>query len=90
MRLLEANGLSDIEYVEPYAGGAAVALELLLQEYAKRIHINDLSRPIFAFWHAALRSTEDLCRRIRDVRVTMTEWRRQREVYERRETARIE
>src|SRR3989304_21347 len=29
MRLLEENGLRDIQYVEPYAGGAAVGLSLL-------------------------------------------------------------
>ena len=28
MRLLDANGLKDIHYAEPYAGGAAVALAL--------------------------------------------------------------
>lgn len=87
MRLLEANGLRDIEYVEPYAGGASVALALLFEEYASVIHINDLSRPVYAFWYMVLNDTEALCRRIERVNVTMREWRRQRAVYERRETA---
>jgi DNA adenine methylase len=86
-RLLEANGLKDIEYVEPYAGGAAVALELLFEEYASSIHINDLSRPVFAFWSSVLQDAEELCARIRKTRVSMAEWRRQREVYENRDTA---
>jgi DNA adenine methylase len=60
--IIEANRLHDGEYVEPYAGGAAIAFELLFQEYVSRIHINDLSRPIFSFWQAVLNDTNELCR----------------------------
>lgn len=90
MRLLEANRLKDVHYVEPYAGGAAIALALLFEEYASVIHINDLSRPVYAFWHSVLNCTEDLCLRIRRVRLTMAEWQRQRAIYDNRETAHIE
>ncbi len=44
-RVIATNQLMDGEYVEPFAGGAAVALELLFHEYVTRIHINDLSLP---------------------------------------------
>jgi DNA adenine methylase len=87
MRLLEENRLKDIQYIEPYAGGAAIALALLFEEYASMIHINDLSRPVYAFWHAVLYDTTELCRRVEHVKVTMKEWRRQRAVFEQRETA---
>ena len=85
--LLEHNGLRDVKYAEPYAGGASVALRLLLEEYASEIHINDLSRPVFAFWHSVLNETEELCRRIDRVKVSMREWQKQRAIYLRRETA---
>ena len=75
-RLLEENDLKDVQYVEPYAGGAAIGLALLFEEYASVIHLNDLSRPVYAFWHSALHDTENLCQRISRVRVTMAEWRR--------------
>jgi DNA adenine methylase len=87
MRLLEENGLTNVQYVEPYAGGAALALALLLGEYAATIHINDLSRPVYAFWHAVLNDTAELCRRVERVKVTMEEWHRQRAIYDRRDTA---
>ncbi len=87
MRLLDANGLKDIHYAEPYAGGAAVALALLMEEYASVIHINDLSRPLYAFWYTVLNDTEELCRRIERVELTMSEWRKQRAVYESQDTA---
>lgn len=85
--LIEENGLTDVQYVEPYAGGSAIGLSLLLEEYASVIHINDLSRPVYAFWHTVLNGTEEMCRRIESTRVTMTEWNRQRAIYQQRETA---
>jgi DNA adenine methylase len=69
--VIRANGLQDGTYVEPYAGGAAVALELLLTGVIRRIAINDLNLPIFAFWHAVLNDTEALIRLIQDTDVTM-------------------
>jgi DNA adenine methylase len=87
MRLLEHNGLADVEYAEPYAGGAAVALALLLEEYASEIHINDLNRAVYAFWHSVLHDTAGICRRINRVKVTMQEWRKQRRVFDHRESA---
>lgn len=78
--LLKANSLLDGEYVEPYAGGAAIALELLLHEYVTRIHINDVSRPIYAFWKSVLSYTDELCGLIRDVPLTVKEWDMQKSV----------
>ena len=52
--LMKVNRLLDGEYVEPYAGSAAIALELLFHEYVSKIHINDISRPVHAFWKSAL------------------------------------
>ena len=86
-RLLEQNGLRDIQYVEPYAGGASLALSLLFEEYASVIHINDLSRPVYGFWDSVLNKTQELCDRIQRTPVTMAEWERQRAVYDSRETA---
>ena len=86
-RLLEINQLWNVQYVEPYAGGASLALALLYEEYASNIHINDLSRPVFAFWHTALNGTKQLCERIERTAITMDEWYRQRAVYENSRTA---
>lgn len=79
-RLFEVNDLMDGTYIEPYAGGASVALTLLFSEYASRIKINDIDRSIYAFWYSVLEETEELCRRITDTPVNMEMWERQREV----------
>lgn len=86
-RLFESNRLLDGHYAEPYAGGAGVALSLLFDDYVRRIHLNDLDRSVYAFWHATLTQTEELTRRVRDTRVTGTEWLRQREVQRRKTQA---
>jgi DNA adenine methylase len=75
--LIEHNGLHDVEYVEPYAGGAAIALGLLFHEHAATVHLNDLSRPIYAFWHTALNDSAWLCKRLAAIKVNMKEWKRQ-------------
>lgn len=86
-RLFEVNDLMDGTYMEPYAGGASVALSLLFSEYASKIKINDIDRSIFAFWHSVLEETEALCRMISDTPVNMDVWERQREVQSRKADA---
>lgn len=79
-RLLEENSLVDGVYVEPYAGGAAVAMELLLHEYVRKVYINDISDGVAAFWRSVLDNTDALCAAIKGANVTMEEWHRQREI----------
>lgn len=78
--LLTANDLLDGEYVEPYAGGAGIALELLLQEYVSRIHINDVSELVYSFWWSVLHETEGLSRLITDTPRTVEAWDKQKRV----------
>lgn len=78
--LLSANDMLDGEYVEPYAGGAGIALELLLHEYVTRIHINDVSELVHAFWWCVLHATDDLCRLIVDTPRTVEAWDAQKRV----------
>ncbi|MFA9262966.1 MAG: DNA adenine methylase [Undibacterium sp.] len=73
-KILEENALLDGDYVEPFAGGAAIALELLFHEYVSRIHINDISRPVHSFWWSVLNETEGLCRLINDTPLTVQSW----------------
>lgn len=88
-KMFEVNDLMDGTYIEPYAGGASVALTLLFSEYASRIRINDIDRSIYAFWHSVLEETEGLCRLITDTPVTMETWAQQREVQVRKKDAEL-
>lgn len=79
-RLFEENSLVDGVYVEPYAGGAAVAMELLLHEYVRKVYINDISAGVAAFWRSVLNNTDALCAAIADVNLSMAEWYKQRDI----------
>lgn len=79
--IFEANKLLDGHYVEPYAGGAGVAINLLLSEHASCIHLNDINPAVFAFWDCVINQTDALCQRIANVKVSMAEWRRQQAVH---------
>ena len=77
-QVIKDNLLLDCIYVEPYAGGASVALSLLLDGYVSKIIINDIDRSIFAFWYSVLNDTERLCRLIWDTPITVESWRKQK------------
>lgn len=80
-QLLRYNNLLDCTYVEPYAGGAAVALSLLLEGYAWDIVINDIDPIVHAFWWSVLNDTEALIQKIKRTPVTINAWRKQKEVH---------
>ena len=79
--IFEENGLLDGHYVEPYAGGSGLALNLLMLDYASCIHLNDLDATVFAFWHSVLNAPDEFCRRIHGAKMNMEEWERQRAIH---------
>jgi DNA adenine methylase len=81
--ILERNGAVGWNYVEPYAGGAGVAIELLLGGKVGHIYLNDSSRHIYAFWKAVLSDADAFCRRIARASLTLDAWRAHREIVRR-------
>ena len=67
-------------YVEPYAGGAGVAIELLLNNDVEYIHLNDSDRGIYAFWYSILHHNDRFCYEILVASHTIEAWRKHREV----------
>lgn len=78
--VIAENNLEDGTYVEPFAGGAGIALQLLLQGYVSKISINDLSLPIYSFWRTVLREPDRLCDSIMSVPLSVEEWDRQKAI----------
>lgn len=81
--LIEENGLLGGHYVEPYVGGAGVAIDLLLGGLVSHIHLNDSCKGIYAFWRSVLTNTDELCTRISRASLTVEEWRKQKQVFAR-------
>lgn len=80
LELLIANGGEGWTYAEPYAGGAGVAMELLLDRRVDHVYLNDSSRHIYAFWKSILTDTDAFCNRLSRASVTLEAWKRHREV----------
>jgi DNA adenine methylase len=80
--LVAMNGATGGTYVEPYAGGAGVALALLFGEHVNHVRINDADFRIFAFWRSVLNSTDRFVDLLRTTPTSVREWARQRAVYQ--------
>ena len=84
--IIVANSLNGATYIEPFAGGAGLALKLLADGVVSRLFINDLDIHIYAFWHSVLNASEALCEMIRQTPVDCEYWNLQRSVYQRADT----
>lgn len=83
------NDIQGGTYIEPFAGGASVALKLLFSELVNDIVINDIDRSIYSFWYCVLNHTDELCERISNTPVSVEQWNEQKEVQRVKETADI-
>ncbi len=68
-------------YIEPFAGGAGVAVNLLLEGVVSNVVINDYDKAIYSFWRALKYETNALINLIKITPVTVEEWYRQRNIY---------
>ncbi|MCX8600773.1 MULTISPECIES: DNA adenine methylase [unclassified Gilliamella] len=78
--IIETNNIVGCDYYEIYAGGAGVALNLLIDGICKNIHINDADPAIYSFWKSAIYDTENFLRLLNDTPITMDEWYKQKEI----------
>lgn len=76
--IIEQNDLKGGTYIEPFSGGAAIALALAIDGYMERIVINDYDRSIFAFWYSILHYTDAFIDKIRNTPLSLKEWHTQR------------
>lgn len=76
--LVKTNGCTT--YIEPFCGGAAIALELLFNNVVKKIIINDFDYTIYCFWDSVLNNTENFISLILNTEVSIQEWARQKEI----------
>jgi DNA adenine methylase len=79
--LIKKNKLIGGYYAEVYAGGAAIAMSLLVEGYVSHVYINDIDPRLYSFWLTVLCQPDELNRLIIDTPVTITEWHRQKSIY---------
>jgi len=85
--LISGNNLIGCNYIEPYAGGAGLALRLLYEEYAESIVINDLDPLVFVFWTVCVSQPDRLVEWIEKTPVTIATWRNCKEIIRQRNCA---
>lgn len=76
--LVENNNIDT--YIEPFCGGAAVALKLLFNNNVKKIMLNDFDRSIYAMWFSILHDTEAFIKKVKEAVFTIEEWDKQQEI----------
>ena len=76
--LIRKSNLTDITYIEPFAGGAGVALSLLFSGAVNHIVINDYDKCIYSVWKAILNDTNKFIKLIEETDITIEEWHKQK------------
>lgn len=79
--IIEKMNIKGGTYVEPFAGGAGVALMLLMEGYVDNIVINDYDKAIYSIWRAIVNEPENLIDRIENTNVNVDEWKKQKNIY---------
>jgi len=85
--ILGTNELSAADYEEPFAGGAGVAMELLLRGRVRRVHLNDSCVGVYSFWHSLLNEPEKFCAAVSRASLNIETWRRQQHIFRNRDAA---
>jgi len=85
--IISMNNLDNCTFVEVFAGGAGAAISLLLKGHVKSLLLNDLDVAIYAFWKSVKESPEAFIELIRSTPVSITEWRRQKEIHDSKNTS---
>lgn len=78
--ILEKNHLIGCTYIEPFAGGAGIAIRLLFENKVNKVVINDIDRSIYAVWYSILYLSDELIEKIKDTEINMDEWYKQKEI----------
>lgn len=68
-------------YIEPFAGGAGLALELLFNKDVDRLVLNDIDNSVFCFWASCLEQTKELCEKINNCKIDIDTWMFQKNIY---------
>lgn len=79
--ILESNDLLGHPYAELFAGGAGLAIKLLLKGDVSSIVINDYDRAVYCMWDAIVNHAEELCEFIDSAVLDVETWKAMRTVY---------
>ena len=56
-KTIKANNIKNVIFCEPFAGGAGVSIDLLINSLVNEIILNDYDIAIYSVWHSILYDT---------------------------------
>lgn len=68
-------------YIEPFAGGAAIAIGLLVNGIVQNIVINDINIGIYSFWESIVSKPKEFIELIKTTPVSINTFKKQKEIY---------
>jgi len=72
--LMQQNGIKPELFIEPFAGGASVALQLLIENSVDKIALIDRDPLISSFWKTVFYDSEWLIDQIKTIQIDMENW----------------
>ncbi len=85
--IMVKNDLIGKPYAEVFAGGAGLAVKLLLKGDVSSIAINDFDRAVYCMWNAIVNDSDEICNFIDESTLDVQTWLAHREVYRNKESA---
>ena len=72
--LIQANNLQGCRFYEPYAGSAAVGLELIQRDVIGTLVLCEKDILISALWSCVFNQTDELCNLIQNTPISIETW----------------
>lgn len=63
-----------VTYVEPFAGGAGAAMNLLRDSVVSKVILNDLDVRVYSVWRAMIEENERFCEQLSEVSIDIDLW----------------
>lgn len=77
--IIDANLPIDV-FIEPFAGGAGIALDLLSSNKVKEIHLNDSDKNIYCFWSSIIRHNDQFLETLHHIPLSIEEYYHQKSI----------
>lgn len=79
--LLKLNSINKGTYIEPFAGGSGVSLQLLFENKVDHIVINDYDKSIHSIWYSIINHRDKFVDLIEKTPINIDEWHNQKKIY---------
>lgn len=80
--VIQSNAFDNRTYIEPFAGGFGIGINLLCDNVVQTAVLNDFDPHIYHFWFAVLNYSDELIRKIEDTPITIEEREKQKVIYQ--------